>query len=117
MKGLKTFALSLAVLAVAVSATAAIALNGVTSPTVSAWYGGTNVQRFYVHVWSATTSTATVKIEVANANDGSEPGYAAVTITNPSSTGEYWIGNGAYVRVNATAVSGGTIYATVEVAH
>lgn len=66
----------------------------------------------HVHVFSASTSIATVLVE--QSVDGSN-WFAAQTVSNPSSTGAYLIGPVApYNRVRISAYSAGTVTALLS---
>lgn len=66
----------------------------------------------FIHVYSASTSTATVVIE--QSVDGNAWATMA-TISNPTSTGEIWKGPCLpYTRVRVSAYSAGAITATID---
>ena len=68
----------------------------------------------FIHVYSASTSTATVVIEQSLDGNG---WVTAATITNPSSTGELWRGPSLpLTRVRISAYTSGTITATADFA-
>lgn len=63
------------------------------------------------HIYSASTSVATVKIE--QSLDGTS-WYVVATITNPTSAGELWAGPAAeFTRVNVSAWTSGAITAVM----
>ena len=88
-------------------------LNAVETTGASAAVDTGNAKYVRVHVWSATTSTATVVIQQSlNAANW----YDVATITDPAATGELWsVASVAYTRVNVTARAAGTISAQIEV--
>lgn len=66
-----------------------------------------------VQVWSSAGSVATVTIDVRSS--GTAPWYTVATISNPSTSGEYWsIPRSIDVRVNVSAYTSGTISANLE---
>jgi hypothetical protein len=83
------------------------AVTGTTTGAGTAWPGQTSTS-VLVHIYSASSSSATIAIEhsLDNVNWYTD----ATSITNPTSTGELWECPAApYVRTNITAHASGTI--------
>lgn len=92
-----------------------IALDAVTTTGASATVDAFSHRLLRAHVWSASTSVATVTIEVRSSTTA--PWFTVATVTNPAnaSGGEYWSVPRCYqMRVNVSAYTSGTITATIE---
>jgi len=103
-----------------VSGSARMRALGVVATGASLYYDLSKADRAYVHVWSTSTSTASVTVE-ASSLPTIPPGPSVVpyvvltTITNPAAVGSYYaIPILSNVRVNVASWSAGTIYATIE---
>jgi hypothetical protein len=87
------------------------AVGGTTTGAGTAVLGASSTAVMF-HVYSASTSTATVTIE--QSVDG-VAWYTSATITNPSSAGELWTCPASYnARLNLTAHSAGTITGVIR---
>lgn len=113
--------LALAVLAdTAFGAEPQLVLNGVTATGASSAVDTFGYKLIRVQIWSSLGATATVKIECSSVKAGSAaiattPWFPVATITDPTTTGEYWsVPRTAQVRVNVTAYTSGTIFAVLE---
>ena len=112
---MKRILLVLALLVAAVPADAAVyrVLSGVTATGASASIDTGAARYVRVQVFSATTSTATVKIQQSL---NGTIWVDVATITNPDATGKgYSVPSMAYTRVNVTARAAGTLTADIEV--
>ena len=115
MKATRIVLLTALVALLALPATAAVTtvLAAVTTTGASAAQDTGNAKYVRVHVYSATTSSATVVIQQSTDNS---IWYNVATITDPSATGELWsVASVAYTRVNVTVRANGAITAKVEV--
>lgn len=90
-----------------------VLLNAVTStgPSDSPAIGGG--QSLVIQICSASTSSATVKIQQSL---GGDKWHTVATITNPTSEGEVWRGPAlSQTRVYVSAYTSGTLYAFYDV--
>lgn len=115
MRGiLRTLALALILAGAATLSAATITvLDAVTTTGASAAVDTARSAGTFVHVYSASTSSATVLIQ--QSLDGTR-WKTIVTITNPTSEGEIWsVEPTPYTRVNVTVRASGTLSALVTV--
>ena len=92
-----------------------ILLNGVaaTGPSESPNVG--DAKTCFIHVYSASTSSCTVKIQQSL---GADAWHTVATITNPTAEGELWKGPSLpKTRVLVSAWTSGTIYANCDFAN
>lgn len=101
--------LACALPAAAQSTAAATLLSAVTATGAGTTTSTDRVASACVHVYSASTSNATVKVQASV--DGTNF-YTVATVTSPTSEGEIWCGPTAKaIRGNVTARSSGTLSA------
>lgn len=90
-----------------------VALDAVTTTGASATVDTFSHRLLRAQVWSAAGSVATVTVDMRSSTTA--PWFTVLTITNPSSTGEYWsVPRGYQMRVNVSAYTSGTISSTIE---
>ena len=99
-------------------------LKGKRATGASSWYDTSNAAyvRIYIYGSGATVSTTLIQASAnafaVNQDGGSTPinapAFTVATITDASTTGEYWFVAGGRIRVNVSAWTSGTVYATIE---
>jgi hypothetical protein len=87
-----------------------VAATGTSAPTNIG-----DAKTCFIHVYSASTSTATVKIQQSLGNNA---WHTVATITNPTAEGELWKGPSLpLTRVTISAYTAGHIYANADFAN
>jgi hypothetical protein len=103
--------LAFAIAAPPVAAAYSTALNAVTTGTASAIIPSGGAANIEVYLRSAAGSTSTVTIELC-AQNAAASCYIVVTVSNVAATGKWYQGpSGPFFRVNASAVSAGSVTA------
>ena len=86
-------------------------LSAVTTTGASTGITSGGAAACFAHVFSASTSSCTVKVQQSLDN---ATWYTVATITDPTSEGELWVGPAApYTRVNVSARASGTLSANL----
>lgn len=85
----------------------------------SAWYdtSGATYVRIYVYGSAAVTGVVTIQgtsSSYAYGTPVNTPAFTLATVTNPTTTGEYWFVTSGRVRVTVSGWSAGTVYGLIE---